>query len=374
MPTPPWLRRWFLFCGAWLLAVCAAHAHDPFQSWSSVRLRDDHFILQTTLAPNAALDLLDRESELPLVDPARFETYKPLILRRASELFLIGADEQAPLVPTDATVRFTEEEDIQFTLTYPRPDTGGRWRFQALYVDRLPDHVGTLFVEDENKADLGWAEFTPGNNILEVVLPPRLSAAGEAGASAPPPTSQRFRQFLKLGVEHILIGYDHLLFLAGLLIACRRFASMAVIITCFTLAHSLTLALAALDLFSLPGEIVEPLIAASIVYVGVENLLRRGEPKGRWALTFVFGLIHGFGFAGVLKQIGLGSSGSGLLVPLFSFNLGVELGQIALAAVFLPLLLRLRRWPAFERHGPRALSVLVALMGTYWLLQRTVFS
>jgi hypothetical protein len=105
---------------------------------------------------------------------------------------------------------------------------------------------------------------------------------------------------------------------------------MALVITCFTLAHSVTLGLAALDFVTLSPRLVEPLIAASIVFVGVENLLRRDDPRGRWALTLAFGLIHGFGFAGVLKDAGLGSSGAALLVPLFSFNLGVELGQVEL--------------------------------------------
>ena len=149
---------------------------------------------------------------------------------------------------------------------------------------------------------------------------------------------------------------------------------MAAIITCFTLAHSITLALAALDLVTISGRLVEPLIAASIVFVGLENLLRRDEPKWRWALTFAFGLIHGFGFAGVLKQVGLGSAGRALLVPLFSFNLGVELGQIAVTAIVLPVLWWLRRFHAFQRYGTQVISALVALIGFYWLVQRIFFS
>jgi HupE / UreJ protein len=109
------------------------------------------------------------------------------------------------------------------------------------------------------------------------------------------------------------------------------------------------------------------------VFVGAENLVRRGaEPPGRWALTFVFGLIHGFGFAGILRDLGLGSAKGGILMPLFSFNLGVELGQVAIAGVVLPVLWRLRKKEAFLVRGVPALSLLVALMGLYWLLARTV--
>ena len=126
-------------------------------------------------------------------------------------------------------------------------------------------------------------------------------------------------------------------------------------------------------MLTLSPRVVEPLIAASIVFVGVENLLRRDEPRWRWALTLAFGLIHGFGFAGVLREAGLGSAGSALLVPLFSFNLGVELGQIGVAAVVLPLLWKLRGLPAFEKYGRVSVSVLVALAGAYWLVTRLFF-
>jgi hydrogenase/urease accessory protein HupE len=180
--------------------------------------------------------------------------------------------------------------------------------------------------------------------------------------------------FLRLGVTHIWTGYDHLLFLLGLLVVCRSFRSMIVIISSFTVAHSITLALATLDLVHLPGRLVESIIAGSILYVGVENLWRRGaEPKGRWAVTFVFGLVHGLGFAGVLRTLGVGTNGAGIALPLFAFNLGVELGQIAIAAVLLPLVLQLRRSPAFLHRGIPVLSGLVAALGLYWLLDRAFF-
>src|SRR5205085_1947385 len=116
-------------------------------------------------------------------------------------------------------------------------------------------------------------------------------------------------------------------------------------------------------------------IAASIVFVGAENLWRRGEePRGRWALTFAFGLIHGFGFATVLRDLGVGRNGQGIAMPLFSFNLGVEVGQVAIAAVVLPIVWRLRKNEAFVRHGVPNLSALVALAGLYWFLQRTIIA
>ncbi len=148
-----------------------------------------------------------------------------------------------------------------------------------------------------------------------------------------------------------------------MLIACRSLRAVLGVVTCFTAAHSITLALAALDWIALPSRVVEPLIAATIVFIGVENLYRARSatttaagssdepPRSRYLLTFAFGLLHGFGFAMALRDIGLGSQGAPILLPLFGFNLGVELGQIAVAAVALPLLWRLRRVPLFARYG-----------------------
>jgi hydrogenase/urease accessory protein HupE len=179
-----------------------------------------------------------------------------------------------------------------------------------------------------------------------------------------------FRRYARLGVEHILTGVDHLLFLLGLLVACRRFRTVAAIVTCFTVAHSVTLALAALDVVTLSSRVVEPLIAATIVFVGAENLVRGDEPRGRWLLAFVFGLVHGLGFAGALKEIGLGAGGTSIAGPLVAFNLGVELGQLAVAAPLLFVIWKLRRLPWFSRHGARAVSLIVAAVGLVWLAQR----
>ena len=190
-----------------------------------------------------------------------------------------------------------------------------------------------------------------------------------------------------LGIEHILTGYDHLLFLLGLLVVCTRPRVVLTIVSCFTLAHSVTLALAGLGWVRLPSRVVEPLIAASIAYVGIENVVRgwrgRGkhardggdgsgadDPPGRWAVTAGFGLVHGFGFASALQATGLGQNGTSIVVPLLSFNLGVELGQLGVAAVALPLLWRLRTWSVFRRWGVMLVSAVVAVCGVVWVVAR----
>ena len=240
-----------------------------------------------------------------------------------------------------------------------------------------PSHRQLIVIENQSGSQRVQKLLTAQDDTLEL----ELSAEGAIATNAKDETSgstggpQTFGGFLKLGVEHIWTGYDHLLFLFGLLVVCRTFRSTVAIISCFTLAHSLTLALATLDYVNLPSRFTEPAIAASIVFVGVENLLRRGaEPRGRWALTFAFGLIHGFGFATVLRDLGVGAGGKALTVPLFAFNLGVEIGQIVIASLVLPIVWRLRQNEKFDRHGVPALSAIVTVAGVFWFLERTVFA
>jgi hydrogenase/urease accessory protein HupE len=178
-------------------------------------------------------------------------------------------------------------------------------------------------------------------------------------------------QFLALGVRHILGGFDHLAFLAALLLGVRRLGSVVKTVTAFTVAHSLTLAVSVLGLVHVPAAIVEPLIAVSIVFVGIENLVR--EPMdSRWRLTFAFGLVHGFGFAGALRELGIGAAGSDVVVPLGAFNVGVEMGQIAVAAVLWPVVRRFHAARLATLRLASACSLIVAMSGLYWLLERTL--
>src|SRR5262249_10086873 len=150
------------------------------------------------------------------------------------------------------------------------------------------------------------------------------------------------QSFFWMGIEHILTGYDHLLFLLGLVLVGGRLRSLALAISAFTLAHSVTLALAALGVWVPSPRLVQPTIALSIAYVGIETYFVR-EASKRWRITMPFGLIHGFGFASALRAIGLPSG----QVPtaLFSFNLGVEVGQLAIVLAIVPLVLWARRKP-----------------------------
>jgi hydrogenase/urease accessory protein HupE len=175
--------------------------------------------------------------------------------------------------------------------------------------------------------------------------------------------------FLAWGVHHILVGYDHIAFLLALLLAVGRVRQLVVIVTAFTLAHSATILLAAMELVRLPSAITEALIAASIVYVAAENLvLGSRAPRGRALLAFLFGLVHGLGFAEALRDR-LAETPGGILAPVLAFNLGVELGQLAIVALAFPLLLWLRRRQG-ERRVLRWGSTAILALGLFWLGSR----
>lgn len=172
--------------------------------------------------------------------------------------------------------------------------------------------------------------------------------------------------FFKLGMSHILTGYDHLLFLFALLLRKQTFKQYALIVTSFTIAHSITLSLAVLGIMDLPSKFVESVIALSIIYVAVENIFRK-EVNHRWGLTFVFGLIHGLGFANILQEMNL--SKGNLASALVSFNIGIEVVQILIVLLLLPLLRYLHRLKDSSKYIKYG-SIVIILFGAYWLVER----
>jgi hypothetical protein len=178
--------------------------------------------------------------------------------------------------------------------------------------------------------------------------------------------------FIPSGVHHIMIGPDHILFLIGLLLLGGTWPALVKIVTAFTIGHSITLSLAALNLVTPPPQIIEPAIALSIVFVGADNLVRgTGRDLRAW-VALVFGLVHGFGFANVLREFGLPDEALGW--SLFSFNVGVEIGQLAIVLVVATLLeLIRRRSHALGYKVAYAGSVVVIAAGAYWFVERVFF-
>ncbi len=209
------------------------------------------------------------------------------------------------------------------------------------------------------------AKIESGGEIRELAFATEAREARVSLAARQP--SREEGSFFRLGVEHILTGYDHLLFLGALLLRGGRLLSLFKIITAFTVAHSITLALAVFGLVAVPERLVECVIAASIVYVALENVFLRDAPSQRWVVSFLFGLVHGFGFASALSPLQLPPGH--LALALLGFNLGVEAGQALVVALLLPLLVWMRgsRW---ERHAVQTASGAVALLGFIWFVER----
>lgn len=301
-----------------------------------------------------------------LVSQEEFAGQKEKLEALTADEFSVSFNAQ-PLKPALTRSRLDAQDNVEITLTFPAQAFSILTAQSKLLTRLAPGHRQFFTLEKPGQKPLSEQLISASADTATVEVGPADVA------SVPAAGQNSFANFLVMGVEHIWTGYDHLLFLFALLVVTRNFKSSVQIITCFTIAHSFTLAVATLNLVQIPTRIVEPLIAASIIYVGVENIFSRGEPKGRWLLTFVFGLIHGFGFASVLRELGVGANGGGIAGPLISFNLGVELGQIAIAAIALPLIWKLRARPVFIRRWVPASSVVVALLGTFWFVQRVWF-
>ncbi len=343
-----------------LFSAAGAFAHDPGLSSANLQLRPGGL--------SAVVTFNDRDISLVLGEtphavrdggPAMQARLSPLAARA---LVLAGGGQN--LAPLSAAARVDQNKNVEFTSTYEWPEGVKEVTVTSALLPEMPfGHRQVFTVLDSS-----------GKEIARKLLSNHENTAIITPGSLPPPVSHSFTEFLLLGIRHILTGYDHLLFLFGLLIVCRNLRAAAVLITCFTLAHSLTLALSTFGLVHLQSRWVESAIAASILYVGAENLWRGGgELRGRWLLTFTFGLVHGLGFASVLREMGVANTGLAAVVPLVSFNLGVEVGQLSVAAVLLPLILHFRRNPKFLRLGVPACSAFVAVAGACWLVQRALF-
>ncbi|MCS6899392.1 MAG: HupE/UreJ family protein [Myxococcales bacterium] len=263
-----------------------------------------------------------------------------------------------------SSARLVEGDGIEVRTYHECAAEPRSWTVELGYLERLSRghrQLSSLEAGKDTSDAVTYAE----SRVLQ--LTPGTAPAGSA------PTTPRKAErttpgaLFLLGVEHILTGYDHLIFLLGLVLVGGRLRSMVAVVTAFTVAHSLTLALAAWGLWSLAARLVEPAIALSIAYVGVENFFVK-DAEGRWRITFPFGLIHGFGFAGALTEIQLPQQQ--LAPALLLFNLGVEVGQLAAMVPMLGVLALLHRSSWFLRHGVRLLSAGIVAAGLIWFVVR----
>jgi hydrogenase/urease accessory protein HupE len=347
-------------------------AHPPGLSSTDITVKAYNLDIKVTFAVQdiEAFVTMDTDGDAE-VSNAELDAAKPHIANYVANELKVLVDGKEIKANQANNVSFDQQNNTIIELSFsgtPTTTIG----IESKLLSKLPaDHKEYVTIKDLSGHELGKKMLTKIANSLEI----NLTNNADQQATEKQPTST-FTDFLKLGIEHILTGYDHLLFLFSLLVVTRSFWPAIKIITFFTIAHSITLALAGLNIVDIPSSIVEPLIAATIVYVGLENIIRKDNvtTQQRCILTFFFGLIHGFGFAGVLREMGISSIETGILVPLFSFNLGVELGQITVASIVLPLIWWLHGKEKISQYLVPVGSILTCLAGSYWLLERTVLS
>jgi len=321
----------------------AAAAHDPGLSSLELHVGPSDIVADLSMAAADAATLIGSDADGARLGAFALQTIDLQVDGRQLEGLVDD-------------IAWQEGNAIRVRLRYVRTP-GSRLAIRSVVASRLArGHRQLLSIRKDDDALLA-----------QRMLDANTDGVGDLGLSSA--SAGTTLQFFVLGIHHIVGGYDHLLFLGALLLVARGVRDVVTTLTAFTVAHSLTLMLAVTGVVNVPARIVEPLIAASIVYVGLENLLRQ-QPPPRWKLTFGFGLIHGFGFAGALRDLGVGSSGLAVGLPLGSFNLGVEAGQIAVALVALPLLWALRAQPALSTRFTPGCSVLVVFAGGYWLIER----
>jgi len=352
------LRHIFATVLLLFLFPVAAQAHPAPFSYLDLDLQEE------VIDGSVTVHVIDIAHELALDEPAILldqgvlsSQYSQIgaILRQRLD---IGAGELPPiewkgaeLLPDDDAIR------LRFSIDSPAPPA---LEVKAHIFTYDPLHQTFVNIYEEGELRQQWI-FAEGDG-------PRTHFAGTAAG-----IMAVIGTFLPSGVHHIMIGPDHILFLVGLMLLGGSLKRLAIIVTSFTIGHSVTLSLAATGVFIPPAAIIEPLIALTIVIVGADNLLRgEGKDLRAWLALF-FGLIHGFGFAFVLREFGL-PAGS-LAWSLFSFNVGVEIGQlvIVLAVAGLLALIR-RRNAALARQIATFGSLAVMAAGAYWFVDRVFFA
>jgi hypothetical protein len=349
-----------LTCVLLLLAARTAAAHAVGLSKGDYTAAGSDVYAELTFARGdltALVSGLDANGD-GVVDARELTRAQP-----ATEAVVLGAiaveGDGAPCRATLESAELAEPDGI---------DVRGRYRC-ASPPSQVRVHVKLL--EDLAEGHRHVARLIVGSTTADDVLRREhedISAGSTKQAAAPTPAASVI-SFLRLGIEHILTGYDHLVFLFGLVLVGGRLRSLVGAVTAFTVAHSITLALAVLGVWAPSPRIVEPAIALSIVWVGIENFFVH-DTRGRWRITFPFGLVHGFGFAGALREIELPRA----RVPaaLLTFNLGVEVGQLAVMAVVVPAIVLLRRRGLLSRTATLVLSAGVVVAGAYWFISRVV--
>ena len=346
-----------MIAAALFLARPAAAHPVPF-SYVDLRLRPDAVEGSLVVHIFDAAHDLNVEPIERMLDPAVAAQHSAVLANLLGARFAVSADGRTLTPQWSAVEVLADRQSLRLPVRYALAAAPGRLGVSAAMFPYDPQHQTFLNIYDGDA--LTQAILDRGHSGLEYFAGTRQGAFAVV------------QKFLPAGIHHILIGPDHLLFLVGLLLLGGTVRQLAVIVTAFTVAHSITLSLAALNLVSPPARIIEPAIAISIVYVGADNLLIRDGRDVRAWIAFTFGFIHGFGFANVLREMDLPARALGW--SLFAFNVGVEIGQLLVVAIVATALAALRsRSEAAGRQLAFAGSLVVMAAGAFWFIQRVFF-
>jgi hydrogenase/urease accessory protein HupE len=344
--------------GAALAFTQPAAAHPVPFSYLDLRLNADAIDGSLVVHIFDAAHDLNIEPAERLLEPATAAEHSAALASMLAARFTVSADGRTLTPQWSALEVLADRQSVRLPVRFALSSRPGTLRVTAVMFPYDPQHQTFLNVYEGNA--LTQAILDRGRTGFEYFAGTRQGGFAVVG------------KFLPAGIRHILIGPDHLLFLVGLLLLGGSIRQLAIIVTAFTVAHSITLSLAALNLVSPPARIIEPAIALSIVYVGADNLLIKDGRDVRAWIAFAFGFVHGFGFANVLREMDLTPRALGW--SLFAFNLGVEIGQLLIVAAVATALAALRSWN--ETAGRRlafAGSVVVMAAGAFWFIQRVFF-
>jgi hydrogenase/urease accessory protein HupE len=354
------MRAFFLCVLLGLVPASPASAHPSPFSYIDVRLPGAAVELSVVMHIFDVAHDLGVPDEKLMLDPATLTDRREAIVALLEQRIQVWVDGRQAAGPVwSAPLALEERQAIQLNVRYALPAPPSRVTLAVSLFPYDPVHQTFVNVYERDAVvlqailsrDRQQVEFFPGTvqGTLAVV-----------------------RRFAASGVHHILIGPDHLLFLVGLLLLGGSLRQLVLVVSAFTVAHSITLSLAVFRILSPPGWLIEPAIALSIVYVGADNLTVRGGRDMRAWIAFAFGLIHGFGFASVLREMDLPPRALGW--SLLSFNLGVEAGQLLVVIPVASALALVRA--RSERLGRRlavAGSIAVIAAGSFWFVQRVWF-
>lgn len=343
-----------------LVLACSApaFAHPVPFSYLDVHLQPNAIDASVVVHVFDAAHDLKVDPPERLLDPSIAAAVGPTLIRLLRARLEIAADGRILDGAWSGPEVLTDRQSLRFTVRYPVARTPGSVAIAA-----------TMFPYDQSHQT--FVNVYDNGGLTQAILD-RSKARFEYFAGSTQGIFAVIQKFVPAGIHHILIGPDHLLFLVGLLLLGGTIRQLAMVVSAFTVAHSITLSLAALNLVTPPARVIEPAIALSIVYVGADNLLVKGGRDVRGWIAFAFGFIHGFGFANVLREMDL--PGRALGWSLFSFNLGVEIGQLMVVIVVATAFswLRARSEDAGRRLAFGG-SVVVVAAGAFWFVQRVFF-